>query len=44
VVLNKAGEPGQLVSEVRAVALVLASTANVAQLVALVQNPVTWTQ
>jgi hypothetical protein len=40
-VLKVAGVPGQLVSEVKAVAVVLASTVNVAQLVKLVQKPAT---
>jgi hypothetical protein len=43
-VLKVAGEPGQFVSEVKAVADTLVKTVSDAQLVALVQNPVTWTQ
>ncbi len=43
-VLNVAGVPGQLTREVRAVAEVLVRTVNEAQLVTLVQAPVTWTQ
>jgi hypothetical protein len=44
VVLNVADVPGQFVSEVNAVEVVLASTVSVAQFVTLVQAPVTWTQ
>ncbi len=43
VVLNEAGVPGQLVSEVNAVAEVAGRTVRAAQLVVLVQKPVTWT-
>ena len=42
--LNVAGVPGQLTSEVKAVAEVLVRTVSEAQLVTLVQAPVTWTQ
>ncbi len=43
-VLKVAGVPGQLTSEFRAVAEVLVRTVSEAQLVTLVQAPVTWTQ
>jgi hypothetical protein len=43
-VLNAAGDPGQLVSEVNAVAEVPARTVSIAQFVTLVQAPVTMTQ
>ena len=44
VVLKLAGTPGQLVSEVKAVADVLVSTVSVAHLGTLVQKPLTCTQ
>ncbi len=43
-VLKVAGVPGQLTSEVKAVAEVLVRTVSEAQFVTLVQAPVTWTQ
>ncbi len=43
-VLKETGVPGQLIKEVRAAADVLARTVSVAQLVTLVQKPVTWMQ
>jgi hypothetical protein len=43
-VLKLASVLGQLVSEVSAIAEVLVRTVRVAQLVTLVQKPVTWTQ
>ena len=36
--------PGQLVSEVNGVAVVFEPTVSVAQLVTILQKPVTWTQ
>jgi hypothetical protein len=44
IVLKVASVPGQFVSEVSGVADVLVRTVRVAQLVTLVQKPVTWTQ